>query len=61
MYDGIWGMITQSQLIEMISEKGDVESVVTNLVEKINAIGVAHGGNHDNLTAALLEIETSSK
>jgi len=59
--DGIWGMITQSQLIEMISEKGDVESVVTNLVEKINAIGVAHGGNHDNLTAALLEMETSSK
>jgi hypothetical protein len=31
------------------------------LVEKINTIGIANGGNHDNLTAALLEVETSSK
>jgi len=59
--DGIWGMIPENQLIEMISEKSDVESVLTNLVEKINAIGVAHGGNHDNLTAALLEMEMNSK
>jgi serine/threonine protein phosphatase PrpC len=59
--DGIWSMIPESQLIEMIYEEGDVESVVVNLVEKINTIGIANGGNHDNLTAALLEVETSSK
>jgi len=59
--DGIWGMIPESQLIEMISEEGDVESVVSNLIETINAIGIAYGGNYDNLTAALLEMETSSK
>ena len=59
--DGIWSIIPENQLIEMISEEGDVESVVTNLVEKINTIGITNGGNHDNLTAALVEIETSSK
>ena len=47
--DGIWSMIPENQLIEMISEEVDVESVVAKLVEKINTIGIACGGNHDNL------------
>lgn len=59
--DGIWSMITESQLIEMISEEDDVESTVSNLIKIINAIGIASGGNHDNLTAALLEMEMNSK
>jgi len=59
--DGIWSMIPENQLIEMISEEGNVESIITNLIDKMNTIGIAHGGNHDNLTAALLEVETSSK
>lgn len=59
--DGIWSMIPESQLIEMISEEDYVESVVSNLIKTINAIGIASGGNHDNLTAALLEMEMNSK
>ena len=59
--DGICSMIPENKLIEMISEEGNVESIITNLIDKINAIGIAYGGNHDNLTAALLEMETSSK
>ena len=59
--DGIWSMIPENKLIELISEEGDVESVVANLVKKINTIGIENGGNHDNLTAALLEMETISK
>ena len=47
--DGIWSMILENQLIEMISEEVDVESVVAKLVEKINTIGIACGGNYDNL------------
>jgi serine/threonine protein phosphatase PrpC len=34
--DGLWSMMTECKLIEMISEEGDVESVVTNLVDRIN-------------------------
>ena len=59
--DGIWSMIPESQLIEMISEEDYVESVVSNLIKTINAIGIASGGNHDNLTATLLEMEMNSK
>jgi serine/threonine protein phosphatase PrpC len=59
--DGIWSMIPENQLIEMISEEDNVESVVSNLMETINGIGIAYGGNHDNLTAAMLEMETSPK
>jgi serine/threonine protein phosphatase PrpC len=58
---GIWSMIPESRLIKMISEEDNVESVVANLLEKINTIGIANGGNHDNLTAALLEMEMNSK
>jgi serine/threonine protein phosphatase PrpC len=58
--DGICGMIPESELLGMIFEKQNVETVVSNLVEKIDAIGKAHGGKHDNLTAALIEIETNS-
>jgi serine/threonine protein phosphatase PrpC len=59
--DGICSMIPENQLIEMISEEGDVESIIINLINRINTIGIAHGGNHDNLTAVLLEMETRSK
>jgi len=59
--DGIWGMFPESQLIEMIFEEGGVESVITNLIDIINTIGIAQGGYHDNLTAALIEMETDSK
>jgi hypothetical protein len=31
------------------------------LVENINTIGIANGGNYDNLTAELIEMETRSK
>lgn len=58
--DGIWSMIPENQLIKMVSEEGNVESIITNLIDKINAIGIAHGGNHDNLTAALIEMKKDS-
>jgi len=59
--DGIWSMIPENQLIEMVSEIRDIETITVNLVEKINTIGITNGGNHDNLTAALVEMEVNSK
>lgn len=58
--DGIWSMIPENQLIKMVSEKGDVETVTVNLVDKINKLGIAKGGNHDNLTVALVEMKSNS-
>jgi serine/threonine protein phosphatase PrpC len=59
--DGIWSMIPENQLIELASGIGDIETIIVNLIEKINTIGITNGRNHDNLTAALVEMETSSK
>jgi len=58
--DGICGAIPESQLLEFITQKGTVETIVSNLVAKVDAIGVAKGNRHDNLTAALIEIEADT-
>ncbi len=58
--DGAWSMIPENQLIEIVSEKGDIETITVNLVDKINTIGITSGGNYDNLTVALVEMETNS-
>jgi len=34
--DGIWSMIPENQLIRMISEEGDVESIITNLISLVS-------------------------
>jgi serine/threonine protein phosphatase PrpC len=59
--DGIWGAVPEKELVEMASDKENVEKVLSQLVERIDAIGVASGGYHDNLTAALIEMEYDSK
>lgn len=58
--DGICGAVPENELVEMASQKADIESIVSELVEKIDTIGQAKGGMHDNLTAALIEIEDSN-
>ena len=59
--DGICGAIPESELVTRISSTNlSVEQTVNTLVETINNIGLQKGGRHDNLTAALIEIETDS-
>jgi len=58
--DGIWGAIPENELVDMASQNENIEKVLLQLVEKIDAIGFENGGKHDNLTAALLEIESDS-
>lgn len=58
--DGIWGAVPEHELVVMASLNSDVETVVNQLVEKIDSIGFANGGHHDNLTAAMIEMESDS-
>lgn len=58
--DGIWGMLPEGELIEFISQPIDTETLIANLVVKIDALGIENGGKHDNLTAAMVEIDTNS-
>lgn len=58
--DGIWGMLPEAELIEFISQPTDTETLLANLVEKIDTLGIENGGKHDNLTAAMVEIDVNS-
>ena len=58
--DGIWGMLPENDLIEFVCREGKIEQITQGLIEKIDAIGFENGGRHDNLTAALVEIDTNS-
>jgi serine/threonine protein phosphatase PrpC len=58
--DGIWGNIPENELVDMASQNENIERVLNQMVDKIDAIGFDKGGKHDNLTAALLEMESDS-
>ena len=58
--DGIWSVVPENILVEMASQNSDVETVVNLMVEKIDSIGFKNGGYHDNLTAAMIEMESDS-
>lgn len=54
--DGIWGTLSEMELIKLASKPGNIEQINEELVEKIDSIGFRNGGKHDNLTAALVDI-----
>ena len=54
--DGVWGMLPEIELVEFVSQKLPVEIILSQLLEKIDAIGFASGKKHDNLTAGLVEM-----
>ncbi len=58
--DGIWGMLPETELIQLVSQQIDTETSLTALMEQIDTIGFQNGGKHDNLTAALFEIDSDS-
>lgn len=58
--DGIWGAVPENELVEMVGQKSKIKTVINQLVDKIDAIGFASGGRHDNLTAALVEMDTEN-
>ena len=55
--DGIWGVFPENELVDIVSQNENIEKVLTLLVENVDAIGFKNGSKHDNLTAALVEID----
>jgi len=58
--DGICGALSETELVQIAAQNSDIKTITVELVEKIDRIGFENGGRHDNLTAALIEIETES-
>lgn len=60
--DGIHGAISESELIEMASDKKHALGTVTDeIATTIDGKGRNEGSGHDNLTLAIIETKTNSK
>lgn len=60
--DGIHGAIPEVDLISILSNKKlALGTVLDDLATKIDSIGRAGGGGHDNLTAVIIETKLNSK
>lgn len=59
--DGFWGAMPEEEFIALVTKKDNANQVLTTTANKIESIGKKKGGDYDNLTAAIVEIESNSK
>lgn len=60
--DGIHGSVSETELIEMASDKKHALGIVTDeIATTIDGKGRNEGGGHDNLTIAIIETKINSK
>lgn len=58
--DGFWSAFEESALIKKLSWKGGMEESLEALANEIDLIGKNSGCNHDNLTAAVVDVGEKS-
>lgn len=59
--DGIWGAMPEKELIKIAGGTKAIAGAVESLAIKVDEMGQAHGGYHDNLTVAMLQTPFNSK
>lgn len=59
--DGIHGTMPEKDLLSLIREGSTPEEAVKAVAEKADSLGVEKGGNHDNLTIAVIDTNIKSK
>lgn len=57
--DGFWGSMPEQELIGRLSGKR-IDLALEKTADAVDLIGQKKGGNHDNLTAAVVEMKTNS-
>lgn len=58
--DGFWGAMPEKDFLALLARKGTLDSALENTANKVESIGNANGGKHDNLTAAIVEVQKNS-
>ena len=58
--DGIWNTLPESDILKLFIEKDSTKDEVEYLTAKINGIGEQRGGEHDNLTAIVVDMKQNS-
>lgn len=59
--DGVWGTMSEKELLKRVSERQHPKVVTETLAMNIHNDALRSGGKHDNLTAALVKTTNDSK
>lgn len=59
--DGIWGVMKESDLLSMLTEKTQAGAVVMKVADTVDKTGRKKGGSYDNMTIAFIEVLGNSK
>lgn len=58
--DGFWGAMPEEDFIRHLSEKNPINKILETTANIVESIGRKNGGEYDNLTAAILEMNNNS-
>lgn len=58
--DGIWNCLPEPEILELFTHENATDKEVSFLTETVNGIGFAHGGEHDNLTVIVADMNCDS-
>lgn len=58
--DGFWGAMPEEDFIRHLSEKISIDKILESTANIVESIGRNSGSEYDNLTAAILEMNTNS-
>lgn len=58
--DGFWGAMSEKDFIQYLSAKKPINQILESTANVVESIGLNSGNNHDNLTAAILEMNSNS-
>ena len=58
--DGIWGMLTEKELVQRAAQTPSLAGAVDGLVLEVDEEGRHSGNTHDNLTLAIIETKSNS-
>lgn len=59
--DGFWGVMPESEFLDLVSMPNDIEKVLESSCNTIEAVARKKGNDYDNLTAAIVEMNRDSK
>lgn len=58
--DGIWNTLPEPEMMKLFLAKSATKEEVEYLTETVNGIGEQRGGDHDNLTAIVVDMKQKS-
>lgn len=59
--DGFWGVMPEKDFMAYVTKKGNIKDVLQETANKVEMLGKEKGEDYDNLTAAIVDMESNSK